>query len=666
MVAWCVYVSFLFLNLPKFIHSRLIIFLLGQEEERKSSPSLSVDSWDRALRRTGFTGLDVQVQDCEDPNYVMSVMMSTATSTVSPNFQPKVSLVYEGVQPPAPWLNDLKTAMKAATGHEPMLKNLNDVQGDGQVCIFLDDAARPILSRIDSLQFHSMRNLLTSSDAILWVSHGGTVDCEKPEAALHTGLLRTMRCENTNKRYVSLDLDSQRTPWTSGATRVIVDIYMRSFDYSLEKNLIEVEYTERNLLISIPRLSENIAESKAIAVDLPIEEQPFYQDEHERRLEMRNPGELESLVFKDYPVAKSLPAGFVEIKPAAFGLNFRDVMVALDQLDSTTMGFECSGTVTKVGAKVDKRLKVGARVCSLLRGHWANSVQVHWTSVIRIPDDMAYEAAASIPVAFVTAHYSLFDLGRLRKGETVLIHSAAWGVGQAAIMLAQHVEANIFVTVGSKEKRDFLIKNYDIRLDHVFSDKDSSFAAKIMDKTNNKGVDVILNSLAGKLLQETWRCIAPFGRFIEIGKQDLELNNNLEMAPFTRNVSFSSVDIIALGDLKGDVVAETLVKVMRLLEEKAIRLISPITTYSVSELYTAFRLVETGKYLGKVIVQPHRDELVKVRPISGWVPVLELTGLLGPPSKRGSEAPHQCILCRCWWPRRTWAIGLPMVSRAWG
>lgn len=592
--------------------------------------------------------------------------MSTATNTVSPEFQSKVVLVYEGNQPPAPWLDDLKIAMKATTGHEPTIENLNDVEGNGQVSIILDDAARPILSRIDSLQFLSLRNLLTSSDAILWVSHGGTMDCEKPEAALHTGLLRTLRCENSNKRYVSLDLDSQRTPWTSDATRVILDIYKKSFDYSHEKNFVEVEYTERNLLISVPRISEDIAESKAIALDFPPEEQPFYQDEHERRLEVRDPGDLESLAFKDHPVAECLQADFVEIKPAAFGLNLRDVMVSLDQLDSTTMGFECSGIVTQVGANVDNRVKVGDRVCSLLRGHWANSVHVHWTSVIHIPDDMAFEVAASIPVAFITAHYSFFDLGRLRKGETVLIHSAAWEIGQAAIMLAKHVGAKIFATVGSKEKRDFLIKNYDIPLDHIFSDKDSSFTAKIMDKTNEKGVDVVLNSLAGKLLQETWKCIAPFGRFIEIGKRDLEQNNNLEMAPFTRNVSFSSVDITALGDLKGHVVAETLVEVMRLLKEKAIRPVSPITTYSVSELYKAFRLVETGKYMGKVIVQPQRDELVKVGPLSGLVSVLELTRFPGLPSKRGNKAPHQCILRRCRWPRRTWAIGLPMVSGAWG
>lgn len=591
--------------------------------------------------------------------------MSVATSTVSPAFEPEVVLVYEGVQPPAPWLNHLKTALKAATGHEPIIKNLNVVQGNGRVCIFLDDAARPILSRIDSLEFHILRNLLTNSDAILWVSHGGTMDCEIPEAALHTGLLRTLRCENTNRRYVSLDLDSQRTPWTSDTTRVIVDIYKKSLDYAREKNLIEFEYNERNLLISVPRISENSVESEAIAVDFPAKEQEFYQDEHETRLEVQNPGELESLVLKEYPVAVSLPADFVEIEPAAFGLNFRDVMVALDLLDSTIMGLECSGIVTKVGAKVDDRVKVGDRVCSLLRCHWTNSVHVHWTSVIRIPDDMAFEVAASIPVAFVTAYYSLFDMGRLRKGETVLIHSSAWGVGQAAIMFAQHVEARVFVTVDSKEKRDFLIKNYDIPLDHIFSDKDTSFAAKVMDKTYDKGVDVVLNSLAGKILDETWKCVARFGRFIEIGKRDLEQNNFLEMAPFTRSVSFSSVDIVALGDLKGDLVAEILVKVMRMLKEKGIRPVSPITTYSVSDLYKAFRLAETGKYLGKVIIQPHKDELVKVSPFSRLDPVLELTDFPGSPSKRENEAPHRCILRRCWWPRRTWAICLPMVSGAW-
>lgn len=210
----------------------------------------------------------------------------------------------------------------------------------------------------------------------------------------------------------------------------------------------------------------------------------------------------------------------------------------------------------------------------------------------------------------------------------MLIHSAAGGVGQAAIMLAQHVEAKIFVTVGSKLKRDFLVKNYDIPLDSIFSDRDSSFAAKIIDMTNHKGVNVVLTSLAGKLFQETWKCMASFGRFIEIVKRDLEQNTNLEMAPFTRSLSFFSVDWIALGELRGNIVAETLVSVMSLLEKKAIRPVSPITTYSNSELHKAFNLLKTGKHIGKLVVQPHRDELVRVRPASGLVPVLGVNVLL--------------------------------------
>lgn len=104
---------------------------------------------------------------------------------------------------------------------------------------------------------------------------------------------------------------------------------------------------------------------------------------------------------------------------------------------------------------------------------------------------------------------------------------------------------------------------------------------------------------------------------------------------------------------------------MRMLKDKDIRPVSPITTYSVSDLYKAFRLVETGRYLGEVIVQPHQGELVKVSPFKRLDPVLQLIGFLGSLSNRGNKAPYHCILSRCWWPRRTWAICLPMVSRVW-
>ena len=161
-------------------------------------------------------------------------------------------------------------------------------------------------------------------------------------------------------------------------------------------------------------------------------------------------------------------------------------------------------------------------------------------------------------MAYVTAYMALFDLGRLEAGDKVLVHGGSGGVGQAGVMLAQHVGAEVFTTVSTQAKRDFVKAQFGLDDDHIFSSRDPSFATDIMTRTANRGVDVVLNHLAGPLLQVSFDCIARFGRFVEIGKKDVEANNFLQMEAFTRNVTFASFDLLQMEefrpatDAKGD------------------------------------------------------------------------------------------------------------------
>lgn len=116
------------------------------------------------------------------------------------------------------------------------------------------------------------------------------------------------------------------------------------------------------------------------------------------------------------------------------------------------------------------------------------------------------------------------------------------GLGQAMIQIAQHVGAEIFVTVSSTEKRD-LMREYGIKNDHIFNSRDLSFTKGIDRMTNGQGMDVIINTLTGEALRQTWACISPFGRFVELGKKDVLANNGLEMKHFSDNVSFSLVNV---------------------------------------------------------------------------------------------------------------------------
>ncbi|ORX86872.1 KR-domain-containing protein [Basidiobolus meristosporus CBS 931.73] len=226
---------------------------------------------------------------------------------------------------------------------------------------------------------------------------------------------------------------------------------------------------------------------------------------------------------------------------------------------------------------------------------------------------MAFDVAASLPIVYCTAYYGLIDIARLQPGETVLIHAAAGGVGQAAIMLAKWVGAEIFVTAGSSRKVEFLKKTYGIQEDHIFSSRDNSFVKGVLDKTHGRGVDVILNSLAGELLRETWDCVANFGRFIEMGKRDIQENGKLDMGPFIRNVMFASVDLTVIFRQNKPLGARLFQEVMALLKTGSIREVSPITIYDFSNIESAFRFMQAGKHIGKIVLTPKKEDMVKVR-----------------------------------------------------
>lgn len=158
---------------------------------------------------------------------------------------------------------------------------------------------------------------------------------------------------------------------------------------------------------------------------------------------------------------------------------------------------------------------------------------------------------------FATAIYGLVDRANLRKGESVLIHSGAGGVGIAAIQIAHLRGAEVFTTVSTIEKKNFLVETLGVKRENIFNSRDSSFLPGILAVTNHKGVNVVLNSLTGDLLHDSWRCCARFGRFVEIGKRDLTEAGKLDMQVFRRNVSFTAFDVSELCDVHDQALSST-------------------------------------------------------------------------------------------------------------
>lgn len=216
-----------------------------------------------------------------------------------------------------------------------------------------------------------------------------------------------------------------------------------------------------------------------------------------------------------------LEANEVEIAIKAVGINFKDILIALGQIPERTLGSECAGFITRVGDAVKDKFAVGDRVACAMKGAYRTYGRCWASSVTKIPSDMDFTTGASMIIAFATAYYCLVEAGRVRKGESVLIHAGAGAFGQAAIQLSKLFGAEIFVTVSTEAKKKLLMDLYGIPETNFFSSRTLAFKDGIMRMTKGRGVDIVLNSMSGEALRCSWECIAPLGRFIEVGKRDI-------------------------------------------------------------------------------------------------------------------------------------------------
>ncbi|KAJ2969250.1 hypothetical protein NUW58_g10032 [Xylaria curta] len=625
---------------------------LSEEPERQSSPSLTLPFADHILKCAGFTGVEFDVPDCDSQDmYSISVIMSRALVPPPPqklqDSDQLVLLISSKAPPPPGTVEMIKSSITAATHFaSSALVALEDstIESDefnDKICIFLGEAVQPILHDMDERYFQTIKNMATSCKGLVWVTAGGAVDCENPDASLSQGLLRTMRNEYMGRRYISLDLQGPLTShenWQMSSVEAIAKITHLGFGAaggdggSIDGALPEdLEWAERDGVLLIPRLYKDTMRNSMLAPPPALNWQdpegvlnvePLFQEQRPLRLEVGIPGLLDTLAFSDDNDTKAQAASsllakdIVEIEPRAYGLNFRDVLVAMGQLRERVMGLECSGIITRVSPEaLEQGFKTGDCVMALLLGPFASRAQVSWHGVMHMPKDMSFDAAASLPLVFGTAYVALVDVARLQKGQSVLIHAAAGGVGQAAIMLAKYLGAgNIYVTVGSQEKRDLLVREYGIPNENVFSSRSISFASDILEATGGLGVDVVLNSLAGPLLQASFEVLAPFGHLVEIGKKDLEGNSLLDMGSFSRVSSYSSLDMMTLLRHRGRHTHGVLSEVARLVRERILKPVQPVTVWPMGDAAKAFRLLQTGKHAGKIVLSTKQNEEVKVHP----------------------------------------------------
>ncbi|KAK8017984.1 hypothetical protein PG991_007174 [Apiospora marii] len=469
-------------------------------------------------------------------------------------------------------------------------------------CISLVELEKPLLEKLNERDFLRLVEVMKNALHITWVVGS---DEDEPAAAMATGLLRVLYNEMPGLDPISISVDASSR---SQPEELAALIARREFHILDGVPHICRVVPDKPLNNSIERLAgpsdaqepEIMSYGDAIADGRPL------------RLDIGKPGQLDSVRFRvDAVPEKPLLADEVEIDVQVSALNFRDVMSIMGLLPTPTLGIEAAGTVRRVGSAVT-HLQVAERVALVGNDAHASVMRGKASHAFKIPAAMTFEQAAALPIVSYTAWYGLVHIAKARKGQTVLIHAGTGGVGQAALQLARDLGLEVFTTVSSEEKRQFVRDKYGVAEDHIFGSRDLGFARGVMAMTGGRGVDIVLNSLAGEALNRSWECIAPSGHFIEIGLRDIVDNTRLGMRPFMRGASFCSVNLQDLWENQTELMAAVVEGTAPYLVQGIMKPAEPLVSYPVSDLVKALRLLQSGKHKGKLVLSWTPDAHIPV------------------------------------------------------
>ena len=438
----------------------------------------------------------------------------------------------------------------------------------------------------------------------LWMVTAGALAAsasEQPrlEQAPLWGLGRSIARENAELRATLVDLSA--TPTAEEA---------RALAREVLANGREDRVMIRGNTVSVARLTA-LQNKEARENSAPLKATENY------RLEISEAGIIDNIQARAIaPVVARDDEIVIEVSDA--GLNFSDVTKVmglypgLEPGQPIPLGNEAVGIVRAVGAAV-RNFKVGDAVIALtpsmrVTGMMGRYVSVPEMLAVPKPAALSPEQAATVMVVYLTAYWGIVEQARLAAGEWVLIHAGAGGVGLAAIAIAKSLGARIIVTVGTKEKAEYVRS---LGVEHVLDSRTESFAAGVMEITGGRGVDVLLNSLSGDLLTKSLEVMAHYGRFVELGKRDIYGGTRVSLHVFRNNVSFHVVDVAAAVEDRQPYVARLMREVTTHIERGEWQPL-PVCSFSSSDPAEPFRFMAQARHIGKICI--HMEPTLDVLP----------------------------------------------------
>ncbi|KAG8531167.1 putative secondary metabolism biosynthetic enzyme [Bacidia gigantensis] len=575
---------------------------LGEADGRAEAPYLSPEEWDKKLRAAGFNGCDSVTFDNERPYNVNANIVSRPAVDLE---YPKHITLLSGPSQIHPLAIQVERDMqeKGYSVQHCQWANGETPNPEHDLISFVD-LDQPLLSNPKEADWNGFIKTIEALQqaAVLWLTNPAQVNSKDPHAALCLGMARTIRSELAMP-LATMELEDWNLP---GAAEAVVDV-IRKVEQGKEDMTStldpDLEYAWVNDTVHVGRFHWYTV-PKALKDSAP-------SSPDTKALMIQKRGLLQTLHWSGRPLPALAPDD-VQINVKAVGLNFTDVLIAMgivhgvDALGNgfDTFGLEGAGYVSKIGADIN-HVKVGDRVMILGTSSTGLATQVQRPGrfTLRIPDDLSFEDAATMPSVYVTVLLGLVDKAQLEKGQSLLVHAAAGGIGIAAIQVARWIGADIYCTVGSEEKAKFLVDEFGIPRDRIFHSRDTSFYDDLMAATNGVGVDCVLNSVSGELLHATWECVASNGCMVEIGKRDMIGRAQLALDKFEDNRTFFGIDVSRHVALKRATGGRLMELMLDLYVQGHLKPIHPTTVFDATEVEGAFRYMQQGTHVGKIVVK---------------------------------------------------------------
>uniref|UniRef100_A0A0B7KHN6 Uncharacterized protein n=1 Tax=Bionectria ochroleuca TaxID=29856 RepID=A0A0B7KHN6_BIOOC len=575
---------------------------LGGEDGRKEEPYVAPARWAEELRKVGFSNTSIVLDVDEEPFQANATIVAApaepAALHANGDLTSSVSLLCR--QPDGDVTKRASDALQKLGLHKVETISLSDTPRGTTVISILDiEEEKKAFIRDDTPaeEYNLVRDFISTKipppeagGCLLWLTRPSQMHCTDPQYAAIVGLLRVVRNE-TGLALCTLEMEEDEAD-SDASWKSVVDVYhkiLRTRSSTQPQDDMaspDCEFAYHRGSLYLPRFHWVSVSDELVTADLQTPNKPagnvnghLLEPEQQR-------------TYKRLEIAMGL---IPSIAKAGDGF-----------------GVECSGVVLAVGSLASETFHVGDRIMAVSRNAYATATVVRATNCVRIPDELSFEDAATMPCVYPTAIHAIINLARLEKGQTVLIHSACGAVGLAAMYVCLNVVgvpiSDIYATVSSPEKTEFLTSTFGLSPSHIFHSRSAAFLPGVLRATENRGVDLVLNSLSGPLLHASWSCVAEFGSMVELGKRDFLDGGRLEMAPFEGNRTFYGLELVPIIEQRTSLFRKLLTdQMMRWHMEGLLPPIGPVTRFEAGEVVSAIRKMQSGNHIGKLVVRMSDD-----------------------------------------------------------